>query len=163
MADSTEEDEQLQALSKAFMMAMAARRAGDVDGAVEALRGIVRKEPRLPEPHYELGHIHLVAARLDEAELEARTALKWLHQGGQWVDDVPEHVMLALAHGLLGEVLRQKAATDAVVFGDPEIFETLLDESKLNFAQAQELDPDSEHADHHSFFMELDGEDMPRA
>ncbi len=159
----TPEDEQLQALSRAFMKAMAARRAGDIDGALEALQAIVRKEPRLPEPHYELGHIHLIAARLEEAELEARTALKWLEQGGQWVDDVPEHMMLALAHRLLGEVLRQRASTDAVVFGDPEIFETLLDEAKAHAARAQELDPESEQADQHSFFLELDGDDLPQA
>lgn len=153
----------LETLSQTFLTAASARRAGDIDRAIELLHDIVRGEPRLPEPHYELGHIHLVAGRLVDAELEARTALKWLLQGGQWVDSVPEHVMISLAHGLLGEVLRQRATTDEVVFGDPEVFRALLDESKAHFAAAAELDPTNEHADHHNFFLELDGAEMPEA
>ena len=159
----TSEDAHLQALSRTFMEAMTARRAGDVDRAVDLLREVVRAEPRLPEPHYELAHIHLVAGRLDDAELEARTALRWLEQGGQWVDDVPEHVMLGLAHRLLGEVLQQRASSDVVVFGDPEVFETLIQEARAHQAQAGELDPAAERADQHSFFLELDGQELPEA
>ncbi len=163
MSENEEDKARLAALGRTFMTAMSARRAGDVDRALDLLRDVIRGEPRLPEPHYELGHIHLVAGRLDDAELSARTALKWLEQGGQWVDNVPESVMLSLAHGLLGEVLRQRASSDEVVFGDPEVFESLLNESKAHFARASELDPENEHADHHQFFLGLDGEELPEA
>ncbi len=155
MADSPE-NELLEALGRTFMEAMAARRAGDVDRALDLLRQVVRGEPRLPEPHFELAHIHLTAGRLPEAEIEARTALRWLEQGGQWVDDVPEHVMLSMANNLLGEVLRQRADADEIVFGDPEVFEALLKESKAYFAVAAQLDPTSEHSEHHDFFLGLD-------
>jgi tetratricopeptide (TPR) repeat protein len=153
----------LEELSNTFLEATVARRTGNVDRAVELLNEVVRGEPRLPEPHFELGHIHLAAGRIDEAEYQARTALKWLEQGGQWVDDIPENVMFSLAHGLLGEVLHQKATSDDVVFGDPDKFQDLIQEAKAHFATSTEFDPSNKHADHHSFYMELDGPDMPQA
>ncbi len=162
MSDFPEKD-LLESLSQTFLQAMEARRAGDVDRAIDLLREVVKGEPRLPGPHFELGHIHLVAGRLPEAEFEARTALKWLEQGGQWVDNVPENVMFSITHGLLGEILRQKAATNEIVFGDPEVFRDLLEESKAHFARASEYDPANEHADHHGFFLGLDGEELPEA
>ncbi|HND34622.1 MAG TPA: hypothetical protein PLA94_31680, partial [Myxococcota bacterium] len=65
-----------------------------------------------------------------------------LQAGGQWVETVPENVMLSLGWALLGEILKQQATTDEVVFGDPEVFRTLIRESQAAFAKAHELDPD---------------------
>ena len=69
--------------------------------------------------------------------------------------------LLILVGGVL--LVTPGILTDDVVFGDPEIFETLLDESKAHVAKAQDLDPESDQADQHGFFLELDGENLPQA
>ena len=151
-----DEDKELEALAERFMQALGARQAGDVDRAAELLAEILKKEPRLPEPHLELAHIHLEAGRLPEAEANAREGLSWLERGGQWVDNLENFQVASLAHGLLGEVLSQKANTDDVVFGDPEVFAELLAESKRHFQEAAKLDPDNAYAGSQAFFLGLE-------
>ncbi len=158
MTDSTPVDpseDLLMTLAPRFLAALELRVAGDVEGATKALQDLLKLEPRLPEPRLELAHIHLEAERLPEAESEAREALKWLAQGGQWVEDLTEKQALSLAHGILGEILREKAALDEVVFGDEETFRGILAESTEHFAKAAELDPENEHASHHAFYLGL--------
>jgi tetratricopeptide (TPR) repeat protein len=162
MTDSTPTDpseDVLAALGPRFLAALELRVDGDAEGAAKELQELLKLEPRLPEPRLELAHIHLEAGRLPEAETEAREALKWLAQGGQWVEDLTESQALSLAHGILGEILREKAASDEVVFGDEEAFRGILAESKVHFAKASELDPENEHATHHAFFLGLGGEE----
>ncbi len=130
-----------------FLEALEAHRRADVDRAMELLRSVIRKDPRLPEPHLQLGRIHLDAGRLEDAEVETREAMKWLAGGGQWVDEVPDEVMESLAHGQLAEVLRRQAETDEVIFGDPVRFKELLAESRRHFDEAHRLDPSNEHAE----------------
>ena len=134
-------------LSEIFMEALQAHGRADVDRAIDLLRSLIQKEPRLPEPHLQLGRIHLDAGRLEDAEAETREAMKWLAGGGQWVDEVSEEVMESLAHGQLAEILRRTAETDEVLFGDPERFKALLAESRKHFDEAHRLDPDNEHAE----------------
>ncbi|MCB9759167.1 MAG: hypothetical protein H6739_04965 [Alphaproteobacteria bacterium] len=155
----TPPEEHLAGLGETFLAAMAARQRADVDTAQDLLREIIRKEPRLPEPHLELGRIHLDAGRLHDAEAETREALRLLALGGQWVDDVPEAVMGSIAHGQLAEVLRQRADSDEVIFGDPAVFKALLAEARTEFEQARTLDPSNSHADYHAFFIGL-GDDV---
>lgn len=138
---SLEAEAHLPKLAQDFMVAMELREKGKMDEARLLLEGIVRKEPRLPEPHLELGRIWLEAERLEDAEEEAREAIGLLEKGGQWIETVEEHVMLSLAWSLLGAVLQAQASTDEVVFGPAERFKELVAASKLAFAKAAELDP----------------------
>ena len=118
----------------------------DVDAAGEILRGILRVEPRLAEPRLQLAALLLETSQLEEAEAEAREALALLESGAQWTDDLTEDELLSLAADTLGEVLRQRADTDDVVFGDPEVWRALIDESTALFSRAYKLDPDNDHA-----------------
>ncbi len=129
-------------LGPRFMAALEARSGGRVDVAIESLLSILRVEPRLAEPRMELGRIYLDMGRLDEAEAEAREAIRVLEAGGIWTEELPEHIVAALAWALLGEVLKELAATDDVVFGDdPARFAELLAQSRAAFARAHTLDP----------------------
>ncbi len=136
----------LEGLGQRFLLAMAARDKDDLDAAAELLRSILRAEPRLGEPHMELGRILLETGQLEEAEEHAREAVRIFEAGGQWTDDLPEAVVSSMAWDLLGEVLRSKADSDEVVFGAPETFAGLMAEAKAAFLQAARLDPTNEHA-----------------
>jgi tetratricopeptide (TPR) repeat protein len=137
----TEREAHLHTLGPAFMAAMEHRANGRVDQALDGFASVLRAEPRLAEPRMEIARIHLETGRLEEAEIEAREALRILLSGGQWTDDLPENVVQALGWALLAEILKEKAASDEVVFGDPEQFKTLIGESRAAFAKAAELDP----------------------
>lgn len=139
MAESPESH--LDTLGPRFFAAVQLRGEGRVDDALEAFAAVLRIEPRLAEPRLEIARIHLETGRLEDAEAEAREGLRILEAGGQWTDDLPENVVLAVAHALVGEILKEKAASDEVVFGDPERFVALLEESRRAFARAAELDP----------------------
>lgn len=134
-------DRHLAALEPTFLKALDARSNGRIDTARELFADILKIEPRLAEPRMELGRIHLETGRLDDAEVELREAIRILELGGQWTMDVPEPVMLALAWALLGEILKEQAAGDDVVFGEPEVFEERIRQSRAAFARAAELDP----------------------
>lgn len=138
-----------------FTSALEARRGGRVEEARDLLKELLRREPRLPEPHLELAHIHLEAGRVEDGEGHAREALRLLEAGGQWVEDVSEEVLRALAHTLVGEALRRRADADEVVFGDADVFARLLAESRRHFDEARRLDPDDAYADHQAFYLGL--------
>lgn len=137
----TKAEPHLAALGPRFLQGLAARDAGRVDQALEIFNQILLVEPRLPEPRMERGRIRLEMGQLDDAETDLREAIRVLESGGQWSEDVAENVVQALAWGLLGEILKEKASTDEVVFGDEETFRTLLSQSRVAFARAAELDP----------------------
>lgn len=137
----TKAEPHLAALGPRFLQGLAARDAGRVDQALEIFNQILLTEPRLPEPRMERGRIRLEMGQLDDAETDLREAIRVLESGGQWSEDVAENVVQALAWGLLGEILKEKASTDEVVFGDEETFRTLLSQSRVAFARAAELDP----------------------
>lgn len=151
----------LDALGERFMAALRAKEAGDVDRAEEELRAILRAEPRLPEPHLELGRLLLDTDRLDEAETHAREALTHLEVAGPWTDEVPENVIHGLAWALLAEVLRRIADEDDVIFGDPARFKALVAESQRAFAKAASFDPADEYASYHAFFLGVGQEGTP--
>ena len=140
MSDELQE-KHLAALGARFVAGIEARAAGKVDQALEIFHEILKAEPRLAEPRLEIGRVFLEMGRLDDAEAEVREALRILETGGQWTEDLPETVVLALGWALLGEILKEKASTDEVVFGDPEVFAGLVEESRLAFARAAQLDP----------------------
>lgn len=140
-------------LSQRFMAALRAKEDGKRDDAEEALRDILKEEPRLAEPRMELARLLLDTARLEDAEIHARDALTQLQAGNQWVDDVEEDVLLALCHGLVAEILRQRADADDVIFGDPEVFKGLVKESHEHFDEAARLDPSFEYASYYASFM----------
>ncbi len=136
----------LEGLQMRFLQAMEARHAGDVDSAAELMRSILKIEPRLAEPRLELASILLGAAQLHEAEEQSREAIAILETHGQWVEDVSEEALLSLAYGTLGEALRRQADTDEVVFGDPQVWEAMIQEAKSAFTRAVALDGDNVHA-----------------
>ena len=141
-----EPEAHLEGLEQRFLEALERHRAHDVDGALELLKGVLRAEPRLPEPRLELTRIYLDTGRLDEAEEEAREAVRLLEAGGQWTLELPPAALLSLGWNLLGEILRSQADQDEVVFGDPAIWGRLMAESKAAFRRAAQLDPTNEHA-----------------
>ena len=153
MAQEDREQALLQELEPRFMKALEARGEGRLDAAEDELRAILRVEPRLAEPHMELARILLDSDRLEEAEEHAREGLEHLRAGGQWTDELPENVVLGLAHALLAEVLRRRIEDDDVVFGDPEQYRSLLAESRGLFEEASRLDPSDEYASYHAFFL----------
>jgi len=155
-SDISSDESHLEGLSAIFEAGLDARQKGNIDRAVELLKVVLRREPRLAEPRLELAHIYLETDRLEDAELEAREGLRLLELGGQWIDSLPDAVIQGHAHNLLGEILRRKADTDEVIFGDPEAFKAILVESRKSFARAAELDPNDEYASHHDFFLNLE-------
>jgi tetratricopeptide (TPR) repeat protein len=146
-------EDHLDGLGDRFMRAMELLQKGDQDRAAEILRGILAVEPRLAEPHLEIARILLDGGQLREARAEAEEGLRLLEAKGQWLEDLPEPVLLGLAHGLLAEILRQIADTDEVVFGDPQVFRGLTRLARRHFAKAAALDPENHHASYHAFFL----------
>lgn len=140
------EDAHLKGLGDRFLLALAAREKNDIDAAAELLRSILRVEPRLAEPQMELARVLMESEQLEEAEEYAREAVKILEGGGQWTEDLPENVVLSAAWGILAEILRRKADTDEIVFGEADAFKALMDETRAAFLRAAELDPTNEHA-----------------
>ena len=145
------DDAHLESLAVRFMTAMERRRSGDIDRAQKDLRAILKVEPRLAEPHMELASLLLSTEQPEPAVDHAREALRLLETGGQWTDDLPEHVVKSLAWNLLGESLKQMADQDSVVFGSPERWNRLMTEAKAAFKTAAEFDPDNEHASWSAF------------
>lgn len=162
MSESLENEEQaqLEALSKRFMAALRAKEKGKLDLAEDELRAILKTEPRLAEPRMELARLMLDSDRLDEAEPMAREALEQLKSGGRWTDEVPENVLLALAHALLAEILRRHADEDDVIFGDPERFRSIVAESQSLFAEAAKLDDSDDYSSYYAFFMGVEGAEI---
>lgn len=138
----TDRENHLDDLGPRFLEGLRLRAEGKTDEAMEVFAAVLRAEPRLAEPRLEMGRVWLEQGRLDDAEPQLREAIRILELGGQWTEEVPEHVLLAMAWALLGEVLKQQAASDDVVFGAPERFEELLRMSRVAFARAAELDPE---------------------
>ncbi|MBL8615867.1 MAG: hypothetical protein JNM72_09695 [Deltaproteobacteria bacterium] len=147
------EETHLEGLADRFDEAMAARRAADADRAIDLLRGILRDEPRLAEPHLELAGILLDLEQPEEALEHAREAVRLLSHGAIWTEAVPAKVLGSLAWDTLGECLKQTADQDSVVFGPEERWRALMEEARFAFARATELDPDNEHASWGAFGM----------
>ena len=101
------------------MAALQLKESGRLDDAQESLTSILKQEPRLAEPRMELARILLDTDRVEEAEEHARQALGDLENHGQWVEDLAENTVMALAHALLAEALRRRADEDDIIFGDP--------------------------------------------
>lgn len=150
---SLKEETHLAGLADRFDEAMAARRAADVDRAKELLRGILKDEPRLPEPHIELAGLLLDVEQPEEALEHAREAVRLLGAGAVWTEAIPANVLLGLAWDTLGECLKQVADQDSVVFGPEDRWRALMEEARFAFARAVEHDPNNEHADWGAFGM----------
>lgn len=151
--DDNHEPELLEALGERFTLAMQRLAGGDVDGGEDLLREILRQEPRLAEPQLSLGRILLDTARLDVAEEHTRTALRLFEEQGPWTEEVPENVLLAIAHAQLAEILRQRADDDDVIFGDPDAYHALVKDSQEHFTKASTLDPSDSTSSYYAFFM----------
>lgn len=152
-SEDDREQQLLQELEPRFMRAIEAKDAGKLDVAEDEFRAILRVEPRLAEPRMELARILLDTDRIEEAEDHAREALEQLEMGSQWTEEIPGHVVMALCHALLAEVLRRRIEDDDVVFGSAERYQALLEESRSHFEKAAKLDPSDEYASYHAFFL----------
>jgi tetratricopeptide (TPR) repeat protein len=148
-----DEEAKLAALGQTFLSALAAREAGRLDAAEDALRDVLKEEPRLAEPRLELARILLDTDRVEDAEAEAREALEQLERTGPWTDELPPNVVHALAHGLLAEILRRRADEDDVIFGDADQFRAIVAESRQHFERAAALDPSDEYSSYHAYFL----------
>lgn len=143
----------LQALEARFQEAMEFHQKGKRDMCTRALKEILQAEPRLAEPRLALANLHLEEGRLDEAEEEAREALRILEQGGQWTLEVPENVLLAYACTVLAETLRLQLSEDDLIFGDAETYRALAAETRALYRRATELNPNDEDASYYRVFM----------
>lgn len=140
--DLLEEPEaHLQPLEARFMQALDLVANGRIDAGVEGLQSILREEPRLAEPRLELARIWLDMDRLDDAEEEAREAIRILETGGQWTLDLSPQELMAHACTVLGEILHAKLETDDVIFGERARFEQLVSDARQLFQRAAALDP----------------------
>jgi tetratricopeptide (TPR) repeat protein len=153
VAAAQEEAVRLDALAAQFTAALDLKERGDLDRAEEMLHRVLRAEPRLPEPRMELARILLDTDRLADAEEHARLALEHLEGGGRWTDSLPPGVVEAIAHALLAEILRRRLEEDDVIFGDPEGFRRMLQESQQLFARAHTLDPTDETSSYYALFL----------
>jgi tetratricopeptide (TPR) repeat protein len=149
-------EEHLKGLDKQFMDAVDRMEKKDIDGAAELFRRILQAEPRLAEPRLELSRILIETRQIDEAEAEVREAIRILENGGQWLDVIPENQVQSVAYGLLAETLRMRAETDEVVFGEPDTWRAIVDESHASFRKARELDPENSHAEYWASNFDLD-------
>lgn len=136
----------LQDLGTRFLGALERARRGDVDGAAEELRAVLKAEPRLAEPRIELARILLATDQPEEAAEQADEAIRILDGGGIWTEDLPEAVVKGVAWDLKGEALRRQSDRDEVVFGDPERWRELTEQARAAFRRAAELDPSNAHA-----------------
>ncbi len=149
-------EEHLDGLGAQFLGGLKRMEQGDVDGAAEEFRRILKAEPRLAEPRIELSRILIETGQLREAEAEVREAIRILDGGGLWLDTLPEDQVKSVAFGMLAEALRRLAETDDVVFGDPDTWRSIVDESHAAFRKARELDPENSHADYWAGGLDVD-------
>jgi len=149
-------EDHLTGLDEQFMEAVARMEKQDIDGAAEQFRRILQIEPRLAEPRIELSRILIETRQIDEAEAEVREAIRILENGGQWLEEIAEHQVQSVAYGLLAETLRMRAETDDVVFGDPNTWRAIVDESHASFRKARELDPENSHAEYWASSFDVD-------
>jgi len=146
----------METLQELWLAAVAARQEEDDDKAREHLEEIVRKEPRLAEPHLELGHMAIDAGDLGDAEAHVRLAVEQLERGNQWVDDLPADQLLGFAHNLLGEILFARA--DLLSTSDDRAaFDDLWNQAADEFARAHQLDPENPDAKRNAFSVRRRG------
>ncbi|MFM2162464.1 MAG: hypothetical protein RLZZ383_1976 [Pseudomonadota bacterium] len=153
----TVEEEALTRLGAQFLEALAAKEAGRIDDAEDALRAIIAVEPRLGEPHLELARLMLDTDRVTDAEAYAREAVAHFEATGAWLDDVAPNVLQALAHATLAEALRRRADEDDVLFGEPATFHAIVAEARQHFEAAHALDPSDAYSSYHAFFLGIPG------
>ena len=151
-----EPEAHLEGLGDQFMAAVQRMEKNDIDGAAETFRRILQKEPRLAEPRIELARILIETRQTEEAESEIREAIRILENGGQWLDALTENQVQSIAYSLLAEVLRLRAEDDEVVFGDPEKWRAIVDESHAAFRKARDLDPENAHAEYWATSFDFD-------
>ena len=130
------EIEPMQAL---FMAAMEHRQGGDARKSEICLLEIIKKEPRLPEPHLELAHIYLAQEQFEEARTHIEQAVQYLENGGQWLD-LPENEILTMAYLIQGEIYRSLADLDEVVFGEQAAYIDYVNRAKNAFKKANMID-----------------------
>ena len=148
----------LEGLGDQFMAAVQRMEKKDIDGAAEIFRRILQKEPRLAEPRIELARILIETRQTEEAESEIREAIRILESGGQWLDALTENQIQSIAYSLLAEVLRMRAEEDEVVFGDPDKWRAIVDESHAAFRKARDLDPENAHAEYWASSFDFDSQ-----
>jgi tetratricopeptide (TPR) repeat protein len=146
----------LAGLDNQFMDGIARLEKRDIDGAAELFRRILQTEPRLAEPRIEMARILIETQQIDEAEAEIREAIRILENGGQWLEILSEKQVQSVAYGLLAETLRIRAEADEVVFGEPDTWRAIVDESHAAFRKARELDPDNSHAEYWASNFDID-------
>ncbi len=134
------EHEAIEPMQALFIAAMEHRQQGQTKKAEICLLEIVRKEPRLPEPHLELAHIYFSIEQLDDARSHIEQAVQYLENGGQWLE-VPEKELLSMAYLIQGSIYRNLADQDEIVFGEQKTYIEYINRAKNAFNKANLLDP----------------------
>ncbi len=137
------ESEAIEPMQALFMAAMEHRQQGHTKKSEICLLEIVKKEPRLPEPHLELAHIYFSIEQLDDARSHIEQAVEYLENGGQWLD-VPEKELLSMAYLIQGSIYRSLADQDEVVFGEQPVYIEYINRAKNAFNKANLLDPSNQ-------------------
>lgn len=143
--DSTEAKLLLELQNK-FQKAIQAKHNNDIDLSNRLFKEIINIEPRIAEARFELAHNYLETKQLEEAQSHSEEATRILEDGGQWLEDISENSLLAMAYSLQGEIYREQANSDEVVFRNPDEFHRLLALSKSFFVKAAATDPNNEFA-----------------
>jgi tetratricopeptide (TPR) repeat protein len=136
----------LDALAPKMMAAMDLRRDGKDEEAAEALREILRGEPRLAEARLELCHIAATRKDWDEAEEQGRLAIETLRGGGQWTLDLESDELLSFALNLLGEVIVRCLEEGDLLMDDRPAFVVRWNEASGFFRESLERDNSNKDA-----------------
>ena len=151
--DNTE-SKALRSIEDKFQKALLANQQNDVDRANKLFKEIIEQEPRLAEARIEYAYNLLGMGRLTEAQGHADEGVRLLENSGSWLADIEDDVILSMAYSLQGEIFRELASSDDVVFRQPEEFKQLMERAKSSFNKAAALDSNNEHAQYWGGFDE---------
>ena len=136
------ESAEIEPMQALFIAAMEHRQNRNSKKSEACLLEILKKEPRLPEPHLELAHIYHAQEQFDDARIHIEQAVQYLENGGQWLD-LPETEIMSMAYLIQGEIYRSLADLDEVVFGKQSVYIDYVNRAKNAFKKANLLDKSS--------------------
>lgn len=135
--------ENYEKLEKIFLEAVEANNAGRADDALRLFKEILAEEPRMSEPRLEIASILLRRGDLEEAEAQAREGLDYVERGWRWLENLTDEQLLAHACNLLGEILKQRSVSDAVMRQGEAAMRQLWKEAGELFERGAEADPEN--------------------
>jgi tetratricopeptide (TPR) repeat protein len=144
--DPHADEAHLASLGQRFAKALQLREQGEVEAARRELRAVLQAEPRLAEPRLELAHMAALEENWEEAEAQARDALKTLLGGGQWTLDLHPAELRSFALNFLGEIIVRPLEEGDLFLQDRDAFQGRWNEAASLFAEAVRQDGTNEDA-----------------